>query len=132
MCSDSVQTFQQKHHVRILVIGGKGTIGSAIVKALGTRHDAVTAGHTHGVFHLDRATPDSTAQMYQSVGRCDAVGSAAGIAGFAGLNQLTYEDYLVGLRNKQVGQVNLVRLGKPFLRDGGSFTMTSGFSAGNR
>lgn len=112
--------------MRILVIGATGTIGSAIVKVLGARHDVVTAGRTHGSFHLDLASPDSIAALYRSVGTCDAVVSAAGIAKFAGLDQLTYEDYFVGLTNKLMGQVNLVRIGLPFLSDGGSFTLTSG------
>ena len=35
-------------------------------------------------------------------------------------------DYAVGLANKLMGQVNVVRLGLPHVRDGGSFTLTSG------
>ncbi|HLZ35934.1 MAG TPA: hypothetical protein VKP13_18165 [Nitrospira sp.] len=51
---------------------------------------------------------------------------ASGIGKFAGLDQRTYEDYFVGLTNKLMWQVNLVRLGLPFLNDDGSFTLTSG------
>jgi NAD(P)-dependent dehydrogenase (short-subunit alcohol dehydrogenase family) len=112
--------------MRILVIGATGTIGSAVVKALSVRHEVVAAGHATGALRVDIASPDSIAQLYQSVGRCDAVVSAAGIAKFAGLSELTHEDYFVGLRNKLMGQVNIVRLGQSLLNDGGSFTLTSG------
>jgi NAD(P)-dependent dehydrogenase (short-subunit alcohol dehydrogenase family) len=112
--------------MRVLVIGATGTIGSAVVKALSVRHEVVAVGHKQGAWQIDLASQDSIARLYQSVGTCDAVVSAAGIAKFASLDDLTYEDYFVGLTNKLMGQVNLVRLGRPFLTDGGSFTLTSG------
>jgi NAD(P)-dependent dehydrogenase (short-subunit alcohol dehydrogenase family) len=112
--------------MRILVLGATGTIGAAVLKALGVRHDVIAVGHTQGTLRVDLASPDSIAQLYDSVGRCDAVVSAAGIAKFAGLNELTYDDYFVGLKNKLMGQVNLVRLGQSIVNDRGSFTLTSG------
>ena len=36
--------------MRVIVIGGTGTIGTAVVKLLSTRHDVVTVGHTRDVF----------------------------------------------------------------------------------
>lgn len=112
--------------MRVLVIGGTGTIGSAVVKALSVRHEVVAAGHRRGALRVDLASPDSISALYQSVGTCDAVISTAGLAKFAAMDQLTEEDFLLGLKNKLMGQVNVVRLGQPFLRDGGSFTITSG------
>lgn len=112
--------------MRILVIGATGTIGSAVVNALSVRHDVVTVGHKQGALRVDLATPDSIARLYQAVGRCDAVVCAAGIAKFAALNDLAYDDFFVGLNNKLMGQVNVIRLGQSFLNDGGSFTVTSG------
>ena len=42
------------------------------------------------------------------------------------LDELTDEDYLMGLTNKLMGQVNLVRIGRNYINDNGSFTLTSG------
>jgi NAD(P)-dependent dehydrogenase (short-subunit alcohol dehydrogenase family) len=112
--------------MRILVIGATGTIGSAVVKALAARHDVVAVAHTKGELRVDLASPDSITRLYQSAGRCDAVVSAAGSATFAGFADLTEDDYLFGLKNKLMGQVNLIRIGHAFLNDGGSFTVTSG------
>jgi NAD(P)-dependent dehydrogenase (short-subunit alcohol dehydrogenase family) len=112
--------------MRVLVIGATGTIGSAVVKALAARHAVVAVGHKTGTLRVDLASPDSIARLYQSAGAFDAVVSTAGIAQFGSLDDLTLEDYFVGLSNKLMGQVNLVRLGRSFINDGGSFTLTSG------
>ncbi len=50
-------------------------------------------------------------------------------ARFAPLSKLTDADFDYSLRNKLMGQVNLVRLGMDSVRDGGSFTLTSGVLA---
>jgi len=55
--------------------------------------------------------------------------SAAGDAKFAPLQQLTDDDFAFSLRNKLMGQVNLVRFGMDSVSDGGSFTLTSGVLA---
>ncbi len=112
--------------MRVIVIGGTGTIGSAVVKRLSERHEVVVVGHKKGVFQVDLASPDSITSLFKAVGTCDAVVSTAGIAKFARLDDLTYDDYFIGLKNKLMGQANLVRIGKPFVTNHGSFTLTSG------
>lgn len=117
--------------MRVIVIGGTGTIGSAVVKRLSTRHDVVVVGHKHGAFQVDLASPESIISLFKAVGTCDAVVSTAGIAKFASLEDLTYDDYFIGLKNKLMGQANLVRIGKPFVTNHGSFTLTSGVLSQN-
>ncbi len=112
--------------MRVIVIGGTGTIGSAVVRLLSTRHDVVVVGHKKGTYQVDLASPDSITSLFTAVGSCDAVVSTAGIAKFASLDDLTYDDYFIGLKNKLMGQANLVRIGKPFVTNHGSFTLTSG------
>jgi NAD(P)-dependent dehydrogenase (short-subunit alcohol dehydrogenase family) len=112
--------------MRVIVIGGTGTIGAAVVKALSARHEVVTVGYQRGAFQVDLASPDSITGLFTSIGSCDAVVSTAGIAKFASLDDLTYEDYFVGLNNKLMGQANVVRIGKSFVTNQGSFTLTSG------
>jgi NAD(P)-dependent dehydrogenase (short-subunit alcohol dehydrogenase family) len=115
-----------EHHMRVIVIGGTGTIGSAVVKSLSPTHEVVTVGHQKGAYQVDLASPDSITRLFKAIGTCDAVVSTAGIAKFAGLDELSYEDYFVGLNNKLMGQVNLVRIGTAFVTNQGSFTLTSG------
>ena len=54
---------------------------------------------------------------------------AAGQARFAPLVELSDDDFQFSLANKLMGQVNLVRFGFDAVRDGGSFTLTSGVLA---
>jgi len=110
----------------ILVVGGTGTIGSAVVEALGDRDDVVVAGHTSGEVQVDLADPYSIKQLYKTVGAVDAVVSCAGEAAFGALDELEDEDFELSLSNKLMGQVNLVRWGVDAMNDGGVFTLTSG------
>lgn len=112
--------------MRVIVVGGTGTIGSAVVAALSGRHEVVVVGRNRGSVQVDLVSPDSIRAMFQSVGAFDAVVSAAGQAKFASLDELTDADYQFSFTNKLMGQVNLVRIGRQFIVDGGSFTLTSG------
>ena len=98
--------------MRVIVIGATGTIGSAIVAALSARHDVVAVGNKSGAIRVDLASPGSIAQMFQAAGKFDALVSAAGRAAFASLDDLTDADFQLGLANKLMGQVNLVRIGR--------------------
>lgn len=109
----------------ILVVGGTGTIGSAVVEALGDR-EVVVAGHTSGEVQVDLADPSSIDRLYETVGPVDAVLSCAGEAAFGGLTELTDEEFEMSLSNKLMGQVTLVRRGLDAIRDDGVFTLTSG------
>jgi NAD(P)-dependent dehydrogenase (short-subunit alcohol dehydrogenase family) len=112
--------------MRVIVVGGTGTIGSAVVQALSARHEVVVAGRKAGTVHVDLASTESIRAMFQSVGAFDAVVSAAGQAKFGSLAELTDADYLFSFSNKLMGQANLVRIGQQFIADGGSFTLTTG------
>lgn len=112
----------------ILVVGGTGTIGSAVVEEL-DEYDVIVAGHTSGEVQVDLADPSSIEQLFQTVGPVDAVLSCAGEASFGALDELTDDDFDVSLSNKLMGQINLVRRGLDAVADGGAFTLTSGVLA---
>jgi NAD(P)-dependent dehydrogenase (short-subunit alcohol dehydrogenase family) len=112
--------------MRILVVGASGTLGSAIVRELEARHDIVKAGRSSGDLHVDITDPASIAAMYAKLGKVDAVVSASGSAHFGPLVGMTHEQFMVGIKSKLMGQVNLVLQGIPHVTDGGSFTLTSG------
>lgn len=112
--------------MKIIAVGATGTIGKSVVKALSGRHEIVKVAHSGGDVQVDLAIPDSIKKMYSVIGEFDAVVCAAGVARFGMLDDLTDEDYGIGLENKLMGQVNLVRFGRELIRDKGSFTLTSG------
>jgi len=114
--------------MRILLIGASGTVGQAIVGAL-THHELIRAGRSSGDVRVDLTDMASVERLYREVGQLDAVVTAAGHVHFGALVDTTPAQFMSGLQDKLMGQVNAVMAGIPFLRDGGSFTLTSGITA---
>jgi NAD(P)-dependent dehydrogenase (short-subunit alcohol dehydrogenase family) len=114
--------------MRIVVVGATGTIGTAIVAALARDHEVLAASRRSKI-GVDITEPESIRAMYQTVGRVDALVSAAGDAKFAPFPQLTDANFQFSLNYKLMGQVNLVRFGMDSMTDGGSFTVTTGILA---
>src|ERR1700739_964732 len=112
--------------MRILIVGASGTIGRAVVAALKGRHDLILTSKNEAPEQVDIGDPASIRALYARVGRIDAVVSAAGLAAFKPLDEVTDADFALSLNNKLMGQVNLVRLGIASVADGGSFTLTAG------
>jgi NAD(P)-dependent dehydrogenase (short-subunit alcohol dehydrogenase family) len=117
--------------MKIIIIGATGTIGRAVVDLLAPDHDIVKVGFSGGDFQVNLAAKDSIRKLFKDVGKFDAIISAAGLAKFGSLDSLEDEDYLLGLTNKLMGQVNLVRVGLNHINDNGSFTLTSGVLSQN-
>ena len=114
--------------MRILVIGAKGTIGSAVTELLSKDNDVIGASR-NGEVQVDLSNPASILSMYETVGKIDAVISTAGSGAFGPLDAMSDEDFTFGLGNKLMGQINLVRHGRDYLNDGGSIVLTSGILA---
>ena len=112
--------------MKIVLIGGAGTLGSAVDKALKARHEIVRVGRKSGDFQADITNPVSIAQLFSKIGEFDAVVSTAGDVHFGPLAEFTQEEFQIGLHSKLMGQVNLVAFGMKYIRDGGSFTLTTG------
>ncbi len=113
-------------HMNILVVGASGTIGGEIVKQLEHENEIIRAGRNGADIQVDLTSVDSIKNMYQQIGKVDAVINASGRATFAPLTQLTPEMNTTGIESKQKGQINLVLLGLDHVTDGGSFTLTTG------
>lgn len=112
--------------MKIIVVGGTGTIGKAVVDELKQRHEVVVAGHQHGEVQVDIKDVQSIEKMYQTVGSFDALISTTGKVQFRPLAEMKSENYQTGLQDKLMGQVNLVLKGLKYINDAGSFTLTSG------
>ncbi|MDX1901351.1 MAG: short chain dehydrogenase [Gammaproteobacteria bacterium] len=112
--------------MKIIIVGGSGTIGQAVMDRLAKKHTLISASREHGDVRFDITDPASIKKMYQSVGDFDAVVSTVGKVHFADLSAMTPEDYDIGLHNKLMGQVNLVLIGQHYINNHGSFTLTSG------
>ncbi len=115
--------------MKILIIGANGTLGQAIVRELAPRHTIVTASRNAGDHKVDLTDMASVKALFESVGKVDAIVSAAGKVHFGPLADMTPELYAIGIRDKLMGQVNLVLAGQDYLHDGGSFTLITGILA---
>lgn len=112
--------------MKVLLVGASGTIGRAVAAELGQRHEVIGAGRTSGEVQLDITDPESIRAAFATVGQVDAVVSTAGKVKFAPFEQMQAADYEIGLRDKLMGQVNLVLIGREHVSEGGSFTLTTG------
>lgn len=115
--------------MKILIVGGNGTIGSCVAKRLKEKHAVLIAGRSGGDLHVDIENSESIEAMYKAAGKLDAVVSCSGAAKWGAFETLSEEDYYVGIKSKLMGQVNLVRIGKDFVNQGASFTLTTGILA---
>ena len=115
--------------MKILIVGGNGTIGKKVSQHLAKKHDLVIAGRTSGDVQVEIAQSQSITAMFEAVGKVDAIVCIAGEAKWGAFKDLSEEDYHIGLNSKLMGQVNLVRIGKDYLNDGGSITLSTGILA---
>jgi NAD(P)-dependent dehydrogenase (short-subunit alcohol dehydrogenase family) len=115
--------------MRLLIIGGTGTIGSKVTTYFSQNHEVLVAGRSSAEFSVDISDSDSIQSVFQKTGLLDAIICTAGEAKWAPFENLTEADFHIGLESKLMGQVNLVRLGKEYLNPGGSITLTTGILA---
>ena len=115
--------------MKILIIGGGGTIGKKVSAHFSKRHEVLIAGRHSGDVIADIADASSIKAMFDAIGKLDAVLCIAGEAKWAPFDSMTEDDFYIGLKSKLMGQVNLVRIGQDYLNTGGSFTLTTGILA---
>jgi NAD(P)-dependent dehydrogenase (short-subunit alcohol dehydrogenase family) len=115
--------------MKIVVIGGTGTIGRAIVEEMQPRHEIVVAGRSHGDRQVDITDPASVQALFDHIGRFDALIAATGNLHFGPVTETTAEQFNLGLQDKLLGQIRVALAGQHHLNDGGSITLTSGIVA---
>ena len=115
--------------MKILVVGGNGTIGNAVAEKLAEKHKIDIAGRNSGNIRVDIESVESIKKMFEKTGKYDAIVSCAGSAKWAAFDEMTETDFYLGIKSKLMGQINLVRIGQDYLNNRGSFTLTSGILA---
>lgn len=115
--------------MRILVIGGNGTIGKRVSTYFSEKHEVIIGGRTFGDAIVDIADSTSIKAMFEKTGKLDAIVCIAGEAKWDHFKNLSEEDFYIGLKSKLMGQVNLVRIGKDYLNENGSITLSTGILA---
>lgn len=115
--------------MKLLVIGGNGTIGRKVVERLSQKHEVIIAGRTSGDIRVDFSDANSIQAMFEKTGTLDGIVCIAGDAKWDKFDQLSEEDFYIGIKSKMMGQVNTVRIGKDYLNAGGSITLSTGILA---
>lgn len=112
---------------RVLLIGAKGTIGSAVKAVLEEQAEIIEVGRESGAFQVDLGDSASIKQLFESVKPVDAVISVgSGPVVFKPVTELNVQDYRQSLQVKGLGQIDLALQAIPYLKDGGSITLTTG------
>lgn len=115
--------------MKILIIGGSGTIGRKVAAALKSKHEVITAGRTSGDIFVDITDQSSIQKMFDELKEVDACVCTAGTGFYGDYYSMTQQDLMPGINGKMLGQMNIVLIGKNYLSNGGSFTLTSGIAA---
>ncbi len=112
--------------MKILLIGGTGTIGSKVAKRLNGDYELIIAGSSSGDVQVDITSPESIQKLFEETGPIDAVIITAGSAPVKPLANSTNKDFLEGVQSKMMGQINVALTAMNYLNEGGSVTLTSG------
>lgn len=121
-----INTEPQLSLMKILLIGGTGTIGSVVANHLKENHDLVIVGHSSGELQTDITDPQAIQSLFEQVGDIDGVIVTCGSAPLKPLDKLTNEDFTEGIKSKMMGQINVALTALDYLNDGGSITLTTG------
>lgn len=115
--------------MKILIIGTTGAIGKKVYEALSAKHEIITAGRSSGDFQVDLGDAASIENLFKQTSGIDACVVTAGSSGMESFQTLSEKSLLPGLQVKLLGQMNVVLIGQHYLKDNGSFTLTSGILA---
>ncbi|WP_061961863.1 short chain dehydrogenase [Demequina flava] len=113
--------------MKILLIG-QGHVGTAALTSLAPHHEVIVASRSTEP-SVDITDAGSVRALFEAVGEVDAVVVTVGKVPFAPLEELGVEAFASAFAGKVASQIEVVRTGLPFVRDGGSFTLTSGVLA---
>ena len=115
--------------MKILIIGGNGTIGKKVTERLSQKHEVIVAGRHSGDVQVDFSDSASIKKMFEQLGKLDSIVSIAGDAKWDKFDNLSEDDFYIGIKSKLMGQVNVVKIGKAYLNPNGSITLSTGILA---
>ena len=115
--------------MKILIIGGNGTIGKKVTDHFKQKHEVIIGGRTNGDVLIDIAQSKSIEEAFEKIGKLDAIVCIAGEAKWDNFDKLSEDDFYIGLKSKLMRQVNVVRIGRKYLNPKGSITLSTGILA---
>ena len=86
--------------MKILIIGGNGTIGKKVTERLSEKHEVLVAGRNSGDVTVDFSDATSIKKMFDQVGKLDAIVAIAGDAKWDKFDNLTEDYFYIGIKIK--------------------------------
>jgi len=117
--------------MKIIVIGGTGTIGTAVASLLKQNHEVITVGRTSGDYNANLENRDSLNDLFNKIHNVDGVISLAGDAELAPYHSQPEEQIDLAINSKLRGNVDLIRIASNKIKKGGFIILTSGMAANN-
>ena len=114
---------------KIIVIGASGTIGRAVADLFKKKHEVIRVGNHQGDYLVDLSIKGTIEDLFETIGRVDAVVCTAGHSRLAKLYEASDDDFAFSIEHKLMGQVNLVRVALSAVNPNGSITLTTGLLA---
>jgi len=115
--------------MKILIIGATGIIGKPLYNSLKNQHEVFGASRSSTQYTVDTRDKHSVSALFEKLPKLDAVINAAGHGTWKTFDQMTEEDYYAGIKDKLMGQVNLVHIASSFLNPNGAIILTTGILA---
>ncbi|MEE3045759.1 MAG: short chain dehydrogenase [Pseudomonadota bacterium] len=115
--------------MKVLLIGASGIIGKGVDAELSPRHEIIRASRNSGDVNVDLKDKASIRAMFEKLGAVDAVVSTTGKVHFGDFADMDEDKYRIGIDDKLFGQINLVLIGRDYVADRASFTLTTGILA---
>ncbi len=112
--------------MKIIVVGGTGTIGTEVVSLLKKDHELIVVGKTSGDYQIDIEDKTSIENLFKEVGKIDGIISMSGDAMLGSFLSQSDEDIDLAINSKLKGQMNLIRVGIPSVNENGFIIITTG------
>ncbi len=117
--------------MKILVIGGTGTLGSALVSTLREEHEVISVGRTRGDYQVNIEDKASLENLLAEVGEVDGIISTSGDGKMAPFQIQSDEDIDLAINSKLRGQLDIIRLGVHKVKENGFILITTGTASSN-
>lgn len=114
---------------KVLVLGSTGLVGSKIVELLDGKAQVIQASKSNKENPVDLSNPNSLKELFAKVADVDSIICTAGVAGFDSWDNEDGKNWDFGIANKMMGQINTIRFGKKYVKNGGSIILTTGVLA---
>ena len=114
---------------KVLVLGSTGLVGKALVEKLKGAVEVVEASFNHPENPFDIANPQSLKALFEKVGKVDAILCTAGVVRMADWSTADDAEWEFGIQNKMMGQINTLRFGEKYVKDGGAIVLSTGILA---